>query len=193
MRTFAQKPKAAQQTQSLKPARPSRAFASQSREVSSILHLKRIIGNQAEQRVLLANGQAREDSAISSVSPRFVHDFSQIPVHGNAYTDIQPKLRVNYPGDKYEQEADQVGRMPELQLQLASSCGGGGPRCQTKQPGYKHESLQPKRIGTSVNAPQSPNLSPEFNFRMLALSKTRWSKHEDKSEILGSACHCRQI
>ena len=44
-----------------------------------------------------------------------------------------------------------------------------------------------------VNAPQSPNLSPEFNFRMLALSKTRWSKHEDKSEILGSACHCRQI
>ncbi len=52
MRTFAQKPKATQQTTSAKSTIPGRAHFGQSREVNSILHLQRTIGNQAVQRVL---------------------------------------------------------------------------------------------------------------------------------------------
>jgi hypothetical protein len=43
---------------------------------------------------------------------------------------IQPKLTINQPGDRYEQEADriadQVMRMPEPGVQRACACGGAG-------------------------------------------------------------------
>ena len=163
MRTFAPKQKQSQQTKSPNSARPSRAFAGQSREVSSIPHLQSTIGNQAVQRLLQANGEEHEDTSLTSTSPRFADDFSQIPAHANAYTNMQLKLRVNAPGDKYEQEADrvadQVMQMPEPQLRRACPCGGGCPRCQTKQPGKEHESLQPKRIGSSeLGQPASPSI-----------------------------------
>jgi Domain of unknown function (DUF4157) len=38
----------------------------------------------------------------------FAHDFSRIPVSSRAPVSIQPKLKVNTPGDVYEQEADRV-------------------------------------------------------------------------------------
>ena len=54
---------------------------------------------------------------------RFGHDFSRIPVYTSRSPVLQTKLVVNKPGDQYEQEADhvaeQVMRMPELQLQRA--------------------------------------------------------------------------
>ena len=54
---------------------------------------------------MLKNPTAR---SIAAASPRFVHDFSRIPVHSSAPIGIQPKLRVNTPGDIYEQEADRI-------------------------------------------------------------------------------------
>ena len=117
MRTFAQKPKATQQTKFAKSTRPSRTFSGQSREVDSILHLQRTIGNQAVQRLLQANSEEREDGSSTSTSPRFAHDFSQIPVHAHTRTNIRPKLKVNTPGDSHEQEADrmaeEVMRIPD--------------------------------------------------------------------------------
>ncbi|WP_020590194.1 peptidoglycan-binding domain-containing protein [Desulfobacter curvatus] len=52
IRTFAEKPKASQQTTSAKSTKPSRPFLGQSSEVNSIIHLQRTIGNQAVQRLL---------------------------------------------------------------------------------------------------------------------------------------------
>jgi hypothetical protein len=53
--------------------------------------------------------------------PLFTHDFRRIGIHPDARATIQPKLRVNIPGDTYEQEADRIAehvmRMPERYLQ----------------------------------------------------------------------------
>jgi hypothetical protein len=132
MRTFAQKPKAAQQTMSAKSRIPGRAHFGQSREVNSILHLQRTIGNQAVQRMLQTNAEELEGELASTALPRFAHDFNQIPLHPKLPANIQAKLTVGPPGDIYEQQADriseQVMRMPEPELQRACLCGGGLPR-----------------------------------------------------------------
>jgi peptidoglycan hydrolase-like protein with peptidoglycan-binding domain len=105
MHTFAQKQKSTQ-----------KAISGQSREVSSILHLQRTMENQAVQPLLQTNGTEREGS-----SPRFVHDFSQIPVHGNASANLQTK-HDNLPGDKSEQDTrsmvDQVTQVPDNRIGL---------------------------------------------------------------------------
>jgi Domain of unknown function (DUF4157) len=48
-------------------------------------------------------------------------DFSKLPIFPPQQARIQPKLKINAPGDRYEQEADrvaeQVMRMPEPQVQ----------------------------------------------------------------------------
>lgn len=153
MRTFAQKPKATQETMSAKVTIPGRAPLGQNRDVNSILHSQRTIGNQAVQRLLEANtGDVKGDSTTMGRGC-FGHDFSQIPVHAPSPIRIHPKLAVNTPGDVYEQEADliseQVMRMSEPQLQRACTCGGGCPKCQTEQLGQEHERLQAKRVGSS--------------------------------------------
>src|SRR5213082_2100667 len=108
MHTFVQKPKATQQTTSAKSTIPGRTHLGQSHEVNSILYLQRTIGNQAVQRMLQTDAEEPEARSIAAASPRFVHDFSCIPVHSSAPIGIQPKLRVNTPGDIYEQEADRI-------------------------------------------------------------------------------------
>ena len=83
---------------------------------------------------------------------RFGHDFSNIPIHSSHPPVLQTKLKINQPGDIYEQEADQVAeqvmRMPEPQLQRACACGGACPKCQTEQPGQEHDCVQAKRVGS---------------------------------------------
>lgn len=117
MRTFAQKPKSAQQAMPAKSTIPGRSHLGQNHEVRSILHLQRTIGNQAVQRLLQVNDERRDYSPFAGTSPRFAHDFSRTPVLDSAGTIIHPKLRVGVPGEKYEQEAervaDQVMRMDE--------------------------------------------------------------------------------
>ena len=55
------------------------------------------------------------------MEPRFGHDFSKLRVHSVEPGMIQTKLKINEPGDIYEQEADkvaeQVMRMAEPQVQ----------------------------------------------------------------------------
>lgn len=81
MRTFAQKPKATQQAGSAKHALPNRARLGQSRDLGSILHLQRTIGNQAVQRLLKANAGDVEGESSTISHSRFPHDFTSIPVH----------------------------------------------------------------------------------------------------------------
>jgi hypothetical protein len=84
MRTFAQKPKATQQTKPAKSTILGRAHFGQSSEVSSILHLQRTIGNQAVQRLLEENTKDGEGGLTTTETARFGHDFSRIPVHPRA-------------------------------------------------------------------------------------------------------------
>ena len=108
MRTFTQKPKVTQQTTSSKSKKPSRSFVGQSRDVHSILHLQHTIGNQAVLRLLQTETENINTSSVSNKSNRFAHDFSRIPVYPSTRNGIQPKLKVNAPGDQYEQEADRI-------------------------------------------------------------------------------------
>lgn len=153
MRTFAQKPKATQQTTSAKSTISGRAHFGQSREVNSILHMQRTIGNQAVQRILQTNAEEPKAGLTDTALPHFGRDLSRIPMHPPTAGAIQTKLVFNKPGDEYEQEADrvaeQVMRMPEPQLQRACPCGGGCPKCQTNQPSQEHERLQTKRVQAS--------------------------------------------
>lgn len=82
MRTFAQKPKATQQSTATRPAKAVRAHSGQqSTEVNSMLHLQRPTGDQAVQRTLQAGIGEAGDGFTGAASPRFGHDFSRIPVH----------------------------------------------------------------------------------------------------------------
>jgi hypothetical protein len=143
MRTFAQKPKATQQTPA-KSTMPGRADFWQSSEVSPILQLQRSIGNRVG---LQAHAQEFEDQSPPRTLARFGHDFSRIPIRAHAPTTIQPKLQLNTPGDEREQEAnrvaEQVTRVSEPQLQRTRA-GGGFPESQNEQ--ATHEQLQTKSI-----------------------------------------------
>lgn len=147
MRAFAQKPKTTQQTPPAKSTMTGRAQVGQSR-ASFMLQLQLSNGNNAVGQLPQPHAQELEDQSPTGALPRLGHDFSRIPVHADAPAAIQPKLRVNTPGDAHEQEADraaeQVMRMPEAQLQRTCACGGGCPTCKNEQ--ATHESLQTKRV-----------------------------------------------
>src|SRR5262245_28139588 len=153
MRTFAEKPKATQQTTSAKSTTPSQTPFEQSREVNSILHLQRTIGNQAVERMLQTNTEELKVRLTGASSPRVGHDFSRNPIHLPATEAIQTKPAINKPGDEYEQEADRVSeqimRMREPRIQRACASGGGRPNCRMKQPGKEHDGVQAKRVELS--------------------------------------------
>ena len=98
MHTFAQKPKAPNQTTSAKPTIPGRAHFGQSREVNSILHLQRTIGNQAVQRMLQTHathvpgpGRPLPDGARSFFERRFGHDLGHVRIHTGETADISAR------------------------------------------------------------------------------------------------------
>jgi hypothetical protein len=117
------------------------------------MHLQRTIGNQAVLRLLHANAEGLEVGSDTSATTHFAHDFSRIPVHSKTPAKLQAKLKVNTPGDSYEQEADrvseQVMHMTEMRVQRACACGGGCSKCQKEQPGQEPERSQTKRVQAS--------------------------------------------
>jgi hypothetical protein len=108
MHAFAKKPKATLQNTSAKPPKSSRAFVRQSQNVHSILHLQRTIGNQATQQLLKTRAKSDEETSALTNSIGFSHELSRIPEHTVANSNVQAKLKVSTPADKFEQEADQV-------------------------------------------------------------------------------------
>lgn len=70
-----------------------------------ILHLEHATGNQAVQWMLQTNAEELEAGLTGMASARFGHDFSRIPIQS---ADIQTKLAIDKPEDRYEQEADRV-------------------------------------------------------------------------------------
>jgi len=66
--------------------------------------------------VLRSPGQPIDPETRDLMEPHFGHDFSRVRVHSTGLGMIQTKLKINEPGDIYEQEADrvaeQVMRMP---------------------------------------------------------------------------------
>jgi hypothetical protein len=126
-------------------------------EQSTLHRSQRTFGSSSTSAVTQGNSPAQENvlpfNAAADRVSRFGHDFSNIPIHSSHPPVLQTKLKINQPGDIYEQEADQVAeqvmRTPEPQLQRACACGGACPECRAEQPGREHESLQTERVQAS--------------------------------------------
>src|SRR5262245_57562148 len=170
MRTLAQKPKATQQNTCAKSTMLGRAHFGQNRGVDLLLHLQHRIGNQAAQRMFQTNAEELEVGLAGKTSPRFSHDLSQMPVHGNAPVKIRAKLQVNIPGDAFEQEADrvteQVMRMPDSQVvRRKCACGESGtceeceqtaPIAQRKATFHSGDAEAPQIVHEALRSPGQP-------------------------------------
>ena len=122
MRTFAQNPKAPQQTASPKFTIPGQAHSRQSREVNSLLHLQVTIENQAVLRRLKANSEDVKEGSTTSGTARLGHDFSRIAIHAPVAPATQTKPAIHKPGGEYQEEADSVREVAERGIS-----GSGGP------------------------------------------------------------------
>jgi hypothetical protein len=147
MRTFAQK-----QNQSQKPVSSNLAWCL---TATPWLHHRAGLGQQGQHTI---KNQTVKDklqilaeelnSELTNTAPlHFGHDFGWIPMHVYPKRAMQTKLMINKPGDKYEQVADhiaeQIMRMPELQLQQhhVRPCSGESPRYQAEQGRSKHSQI----------------------------------------------------
>lgn len=114
MRTFAQQPKAAQQTTSAKLALPVRAHFGRSHDADSILQLQRAVGNQAMARLLQSDSAESNAVLTGTTSPRFEHSFGRFPARPPAAGPLQTKHVVQQ-GAAAELGAKPVS-VPEGQL-----------------------------------------------------------------------------
>jgi Domain of unknown function (DUF4157) len=146
MRTFAQKPKASQQTTRAGSTPAERGHSGRSTGVRLLAHLQRTIGNQAVLRLLRTDAEELKAESTGTASAHAGHDFSRTPIYPPAPAAIQTKLAINKPGDSHEQEADRVAervmRMPEPGLKPTCACGGACPKCQTSKSEHVYEHLQ---------------------------------------------------
>lgn len=74
-------------------------------EASRLTHSRRAPESQAIRRSLR---ERAEGARPPSATTRFAHDFSRIPARSEATHSLQAQLKINAPGDRYEQEADRI-------------------------------------------------------------------------------------
>ena len=117
MSRFVEMQKATQQTRGANSTMSGPVTSRQSRDGNSVLHLHRVIGNRAVQQLFKTEAEDNKEPSIPNASPLLIHSHSTIPAR------IQPKLEINTPGDRYEQEADRVAdqimRMPASKVSAA--------------------------------------------------------------------------
>ncbi|HEU4434772.1 MAG TPA: DUF4157 domain-containing protein, partial [Pyrinomonadaceae bacterium] len=137
MATFARNQNQAQQKSSSNLTSSNRSTPATSYKARPLLHLQRMIGNQAVRGLL----RARDDGA--GADPKKDGLTSASP-------PIQTNLVVNTVRDVYEHEADQLAeqvmRMPEPEVQDACACSGGCAKCQPEQ-ARQEPRLQTKHVG----------------------------------------------
>jgi Domain of unknown function (DUF4157) len=118
---------------------------------------QRAFGPLSASTVSQGRSTAQENSrSLNTVVDRaslFGHDFSPIPIHSIQTAVPQTKLKINQPGDVYEQEADQVAeqvmRMNEL-----------GPPVSNDKDEKKNAFLRKQSKGPGNAGPGSPDVSP---------------------------------
>jgi len=80
----------------------------------------------------------------------FAIDFRRVPVYSAVPKGIQTKLKLNTPGDIYEQEADRVAThvmsVPEDSFQPRCLCGGECRQCKAKHSAQGHRDVQRKAV-----------------------------------------------
>ena len=88
---------------------------------SALCNTPGLVDDSKQDKEKLTLQRSSADQAGTTTVPRFGYDFSRVSVHSTRPGMIQAKLKINEPGDIYEQEADRVAdavmRMPELGVQ----------------------------------------------------------------------------
>ena len=94
-------------------------------------------------------------TTVPPIVPRFGHDFSKVSVHSTGLGMIQAKLKINEPGDPYEQEADRVAdavmRMPEN-----AAVSGQVPAIRTNSASF----MQRQTIDETLDEEEPEELNP---------------------------------
>jgi len=147
--------------------------------MATLAHQQKPVANVAPQTAPQLRAVAREEvsendgrtlarggATLAAPSPRsgnspssFGHSIAQLPSLSPTPLSIQPKLKINQPGDEYEQEADRVAdmvmRMPDPTVQRKCSCGGGNcSKCKGGHADCEHELLQMKRVDANSLGPE---------------------------------------
>jgi uncharacterized protein DUF4157 len=104
----------------------------------------------------------RRSLDASRPAPTAVHPALRVQrLAGNrAFGCLQAKLTISQPGDAYEIEADsvadQVMRMPELQVQRTCACGGTCDDCQEDEAKSVQRATEMPASSAAASLPQAP-------------------------------------
>lgn len=146
------------------------------------IHEVRTVGTQTAQRSLQDRAGDLQERPDKSASTGFAYDLSRVPVRTSSGVRIQPKLKVNSPGDVYEQEADrvadQVMRMPEPTLQRACACGGACPECKTEDQ---------ELVQTKPNASKPRGKCEQVAMRVMRSTRTSNGAKESAARVPSSS------
>jgi hypothetical protein len=103
----------------------------------------------------LHSPEAPDSATPAFMEPHFGQDFCQVPVHSRSRASIQAKLKVNTPGDLYEQEADRVA--DQVLAMPVHAVNGAPPHIQrfSGQPSGQAETA-PASVDRALASPGSP-------------------------------------
>ena len=134
-----------------------------------------LVENPEQDKEKLTLQRSSVDQVGITTLPRFRHDFSRVSVHSTGPGMIQTKLKINKPGDLYEQEADKVAEQvmlmedPRVQRQLEEELVQKKPvitpliQRQTEEEDGE-EILQPKELPSRSN-----EVTPALSFSIQSL------------------------
>ena len=153
--------KSAQKEQSQTPSSSLRQMSLNHVAVHPLLELQRTIGNQAVLNLLRSQNAHIDASTQVFREPRFGHDFSRIPIHPSQTVAPQTKLKVNQPGDMYEQEADQVAEQVMRRTDVESPVSDNED--ETKKSLMRKQSTEPQADASTDSSNVSPVVHTVLN------------------------------
>lgn len=118
-----QKPKQRPRTAGTPTNGPARSAPGQ-KTARANPYLQHAIGNQSIPGLQKPNSEALNASSNATASARFAFDFTRISIFSPTALRVQPKLMINTPDDRYEEEADRVA---EQVINMPSSSLRGYP------------------------------------------------------------------
>jgi len=118
MRTFAEKPKATQQSTSARSTMPHIGLLQHSHEVNQILNLQRTIGNHAVQWMVGKSTEVVGGDSTSVGIPRFGHDFSRVRVRPAVSQADQAKSPASPSALGEGLEAEDVSQSPRTPIPI---------------------------------------------------------------------------
>lgn len=128
-------------------------------EQSTLLRSQRAFGPPSALTTVQDKSPAQENVAsLNSTfdrASRFGHDFTRIPIHSMQISLPQTKLKVNQPGDVYEQEADQVAEQVMRMTDLGPSVSDDED--ETKTSLLRKQSTEP-RADAATDVPSVPSV-----------------------------------